>query len=200
MTVYHIRPKPHGINRESDFLKGRVSIGWPCGQDLRGLSRDELQQALAQEYPEINAHNLSQVEQFLHIEVGSIVLSPSESNVESMHLFRTVESPQYDMNRDNSKEGNPHGVAVEHIMTVKKSLLPPGVLRSLKGARKTVCNFSKHASAMDEFLEVAEHLSEEPVTAEFELQNKVRNTLIQALDSENEVVRVQAAAALYQSA
>ncbi|MCL1047003.1 hypothetical protein L2737_17020 [Shewanella electrodiphila] len=150
--------------------------------------------------PDLNAHNLSQVEQFLHIEVGSIVLSPSESNAESMHLFRTVESVQYDMNRDNSKEGNPHGVSVEHVMTVKKSLLPPGVLRSLKGARKTVCNFSKHAAAMEEFLKVAEHISEEPVTTEFELQNKVRNTLIQALDSENEIVRVQAAAALYKSA
>lgn len=198
MTLYHIRPKPHGIYRESDFLKGRISIGWPCGQDLRGLKRNELVEALAKAYPEINAHNVSQVEQFLHIEKGSIILSPSGGNNENIHLFRTIDAPHYDLSRDNDKEGNPHGVSVEHVMTVKKSLLPLGILKSMKGAQKTVCNFSKHAAAMDKFLDVADHISDETVTTELQLQDKVRNILIQSLDSDDEIIRVHAAVALYQ--
>lgn len=197
MMLSHIRPKPHGIQRLQDFLKGRASIGWPCNQDLRGLNRDELKEALIKEYPDISNISISQVEQFLHIQKDSIILTPSEDN---MHIFRTIDAPDYDANRDNNKEGNPHGISVEHVMTVKKLLLPSGVLTSLKGAQKTVCNLSKHVVAMDKFIEVADHISDETVTTEIELQEKVRNILILSLDSDNEIARVNAAVALYQPA
>ncbi|WP_157372543.1 hypothetical protein [Photobacterium marinum] len=197
--LYHVRSKPHNINREAEFVSGRVSIGWPCGRDLRGLSRKELEDILNEQYKHhMNAHNVSQVEQFLHIKSGSIILTPSEADKKEMHIFRTLGNVEYNSERDNNTDGDPHGVAVELLITVKKSLLPTGVQSSLKGAKKTVSNFSKHASAMKQFLEKAESLEKPTVTTQFEVQEKAKEILIDALNSDIESIRVTAAAALYQ--
>ena len=82
-------------------------------------------------------------------------------------------------------------------MTVQKSLLPLGVLKSLKGARKTVCNFSKHSEAIERFIEGADKITNEITTSEISLQEKVRKILVEALESDNQVIKVRAAAALY---
>jgi hypothetical protein len=198
MSTFNVRSKPHNVNREKEFKGGRVSIGWPCGQELIGLKRSELEDALTKRYPDITAHSISQVDQFLNIRKDNLILTPSEENKANIHIFRAIDGPHYDKTRDNNDDGDPHGVSVKHLKTVKRSLLPAGVFNSLKGALKTVCNFSKHSSAMEKFIEVAEGISDETVTSELELHDKVRNILIKSLDSDNELVRVHAASALYQ--
>ncbi|MGR5254348.1 hypothetical protein ACPV5S_19325 [Vibrio astriarenae] len=196
--LYHVRSKPHNINREAEFVSGRVSIGWPCDQDLTGLGRKELEGVLSERYKaKMNAHNVSQVEQFLHIQPGAVILTPSEADKNDMHVFRTLSSVEYNSSRDNGTDGDPHGVAVNLLMTVKKSMLPAGVQSSLKGAKKTVSNFSKHAIAMEQFIEKAGSQPESIATSHFEIQEKAKAILIDALDSQVEGIRVSAAAALY---
>jgi len=189
MNIYILRAKPHNRNRENEFLNGKISIGWPCSQNLDGKKRNELETILKEKYSAISTINISQVEQFINIPQDSIVITPSIKNKSLIHLFKTRSTYKYNPINDNNEIGNPHFIDVELIKTIERLELPENIRRSLSGARKTVSNISKHSKIMEAFLN-----NENPISSELTNQRKeeVLNVLEELLKSDNEEIRLKA--------
>ncbi len=189
MNAYILRCKPHSKNREQEFLEGRISIGWPCGKSLSNKSREEIARA----YEGLTETSVSMISLFVNMPVNSIVLTPSILDKSLVHIFKTVSAYQYDVDADNDDVGNPHYVSVELLKTVARNDLPPPVIRSLSGARKTLSQISKHYDILDEFICAGFEI--EPTEHLLNTGNKVEalNVLYELLTSENEEIRLNAA-------
>ena len=201
MNTYIIRAKSHGYDYEDEFLNGRVSIGWPCQQDLTNSDREEIREALHQKYgsDQIKETAVSMVQEFMSVPTGSIILNPSISNRALIHILKAAEPCQYDPSRDNDEYGNPHYVKSEFLRTVAREDLPDRVIKSLSGARKTVSNISQHSEVMNQFLATphANNPDAKQVQRRIpEYKQEAFLVLYNLLDSEKEEVRLQASIAL----
>ncbi len=193
MNLYILRAKPHNINREKQFLDGDISIGWHCGQNLLNKSRKELEDILEHNYPNISAINISQVEQFIKIPKGSIVLTPSISKKGFLHVFKTITLYTYRKENDIDGIGNPHMIRVEFLKTIEKTSLDKAIQKSLSGARKTVSNISQHSEKMDVFLKSK---NSTPTISSNEGKKKALEVLEKLLDSDDEEIRLRASITL----
>ena len=152
MSAYILRALPHNINREDQFLTGRLSIGWPVNRNFQNLDRSEIKEILENEYDDISGIKISMVEQFVHMPKGSIILSPSVNDKLLIHIFKTTSKYRYDATKDNDTDGNPHYIEAEFLKTVTRKSLPNEVLKSLSGALKTLSNISQHNQVLEDFI------------------------------------------------
>lgn len=192
MKAYILRAKPHGKNKENEFLNGRLSVGWPCGEDFKGKSPEQLSPIITKHYPKITATSLSMVNLFVNMPVDAIVVVPSLQDRSLIHIFRTVTTYKYDGSADCDVKGNPHFVNAELLKTVVRSNLPKAVFNSLSGARKTLSSISQHYEILDEFIKT-------DFKVDPKLENnyaKAMNILSDLLNSENENIRLNAAIAI----
>ena len=140
------------------------------------------------------------VDLFVNMPVGSIVLTPSIKDKAQVHIFKTSSAYQYDKSADNDERGNPHFINVTHVKTVSRANLPPAVIRSLSGARKTLSRISQYFDLLDEYIS-SDFDAESVVTyAVSEGKTEAFNVLYELLNSEDENVRLKAAIAILEHA
>lgn len=193
MNAYILRCKPHGINREQDFLDSRISIGWPCGVSLEKKSRTEISKLLAGRYSDLSEISVSMVNLFVDMPVGSIVLTPSIKNKAMIHIFKTTTAYQYDHSADSDDIGNPHFASVEFLKTVARANLPPAAIRSLSGARKTLSRISQHFDLLDDYIHSDFKAKCISVTSVLGNKEEALNVLYELLASDDESIRLNAA-------
>ncbi|MCL6599267.1 MAG: hypothetical protein K6T81_11080 [Alicyclobacillus macrosporangiidus] len=209
-NVFQIKTKPHGIERLNEFLeKGFIAIGWPGIGDLTEVDREEIRTRLKEKYGYVGqqlAYTLGAVNTFVNVmSKGDIVLV---RDGEYVHIgiigpYRYVEE------LDNDDDGMCHQRATKWIATVKRSDLNADV-QSLVANRNSVSKFP-HPTEMAELDKVAgleKYVSHPTQSTEWDRGslpqandrandlNKAWSVLTQALDSSNEMIRVQAAIAI----
>lgn len=195
-----VRSKPHGFDREKEFLNGVISIGWPVGLSFAGASREEIASMLEAhgKYTELE---VSQIFNFVHLPPGSIILTPSTSTRE-VHVFAETKAYSYRPEMDidpgqNQKWGNPHVIEAKHVRSVSREIFPENVQRALKAARKTVTRFTKYADDIREALaRAAQGQATAPPLPEAELKREIVDALRGLLRSPNEDTKLRAALAL----
>jgi len=190
MNAYILRAKPHGKDKEPEFLEGRISIGWPCGEDLSGKDREVISSVLKNRYSDISAISVSMVKVFVDMKPGAIVLTPSLQKRSLVHLFRVTSAYQYDSSYESN--GNPHFVEAQFLKTISRENLPKKVVHSLSGARKTLSKISQYFGVLDEFIESDFKTEEESNSSEANMSPAIK-VLYELLDSEDEEVRLRAA-------
>ncbi|WP_041278210.1 hypothetical protein [Desulfotalea psychrophila] len=196
MKAIILRAKPDGINREAQFLEGCISIGWPCGKDLTGENRSEIERALLGRYPDISAISVSMVDIFVHMPEGALVLTPSIRDKKLVHIFKTKTTCRYNLVKEISPEGNPHFILVKHLKTVSRKDLPMPVRKSLSGARKTLSSISQHHMLIEDFINNDFRRPEDEDSQVKGIRDEAIKVLCDLLASEDEHVRLQAAIAL----
>ncbi|MGB5444019.1 MAG: hypothetical protein WBM99_00820 [Psychromonas sp.] len=196
MNAYILRPKADGKNRESEFIGGRISIGWSCGESLAGKNREEISIILAKKYSDLSEISVSMVGLFVKMPIGSIVLTPSLQDKSLIHLLRTTSTYKYDPSADNNEKGNPHFIDAEYLKTVPRSSLPKAVVRSLSGARKALSRISQHFDLLDDFISSGFESESETLADPTGNRAEAVNVLYDLLSSDNENVRLQAAIAI----
>lgn len=195
-NLYLVRCKPHGIDREQEFIGGRISIGWPCEESLEGMNRDEISDTLADKY-DMSGISVSMVDQFVKMKEGSIVLAPSLEK-DDIHVLRTTSSYIHEI--DKVEDGNPHCINGEYLCSVQRCDMPNSMGKSLRGARKTVSRLFRHNRTFHSFLEkgcqecaAEEHEDLENMAVDREAALTVLKEL---LASKDDNIRLQAAIAL----
>jgi hypothetical protein len=199
MNAYILRAKPHGKNQETEFLDGRLSVGWPCDVSFKGLNREELSSILNKKYHDITETSVSMVDLFVKMPVDSIVLTPSLHNRSLIHIFRTTSLYKYDHLAETDDKGNPHFVDAIFLKTVARDSLPNAVLRSLSGARKTLSRISQHFDLLDDFVSSGFDANLDALPLAIDNRTEAMNVLSELLNSENDSIRLQAAIAIVQS-
>ena len=196
MNAYILRCKPHGFNREQEFLDGRISIGWPCDKSLAKMSREEISKVLSAKYDDLSEISVSMVNLFVDIPANSIVLTPSIKNKSLIHIFKATSEYQYDCSADRDDIGNPHYATVEFLKTVPRAGLPKSVIRSLSGARKTLSQIYQHYELLDAYISSDFELDGSPEITNSGDKSEASNVLYELLTSENESIRLNAAIAI----
>ena len=180
---------------EDEFLGGRISIGWPCGESFAGKNRKEISVILANKYSDISGIKVSMVELFVRMPIGSIVLTPSLQDKSLIHLLRTTSTYKYDGSAETDK-GNPHFVEAEYLKTVPRSSLPKEVVRSLSGARKTLSRISQYFDILDDFIDAGFRVETETLLDLTSNRAEAVGVLYDLLSSDNESIRLEAAIAI----
>jgi len=196
MNSFILRAKPHDIDREEEFLEGRLSIGWPCNQSLEGADRDQIKGILSSFYEGLSEVSISMVDLFVHMPKDAIILTPSLQDKTLIHLFKTTSNYKYDPLSDNEKAGNPHFINAIYLKTVVRNLLPKPVLKSLSGARKTLSRISQHYGILDEYISNNFQVNRGVKPKYNKFQCEAIDVIYNLLDSEDEHVRLKAAIAI----
>lgn len=196
MNAYILRCKPHGLNREQEFLNGRISIGWPCGTTLEEMTRSDISEVLTNKYEDLSEISVSMVSLFVNMPANSIVLTPSIQNKSLIHIFKTTTGYQYDPEADNDDIGNPHFASAKPLKTVSRADLPPEVIRSLSGARKTLSRISQHYDLLDDYISSGFDSEKTTEDQSFGDKTEALNVLYELLASEDENIRLNAAIAI----
>lgn len=195
MDLYLLRALPHRLNRETQFLNGRISIGWPCGINFTGASRENISTALSANKDNISSIQISIVEMFLHMTIGSIVLTPSLSK-NLVHIFETKSLYKYDQSKDNNIEGNPHYIDVKLIASVPREELPGPLQKSLSGAKKLLSNACKHEKSFSDYMGLRLKTGREVPQVSDQRRMEAINILYGLLHSKDEKICLDAAIAL----
>ena len=197
--VFVVRAKPHGINREEQFLDGTVSIGWPTKESLKGKSRNDVEATLKPDYQDITTVAITQIHNFVNIPVESIIITPSYKN-RDIHIFKTKSEYIYVPEWADDEIGNPHTIEVEFIKTVPRNVFSEIVNRSLLAAKRTVTNFTKYTNEIQMIIKSDDmpfNAAEAKIIGvENYAEIEARQTLKELLKSSNEEIRLKAALAL----
>ncbi|MBU4487265.1 MAG: hypothetical protein KKD38_10110 [Candidatus Delongbacteria bacterium] len=196
VSVYVVRCKPHNVIKEDEFLKGIISVGWPCIGDLTGMSKKEIEPIFNAAWVGQGPIRLTQLYNFITMPVGSIVITPSVYN-RDVHLFVTTSGYYYNKDQDiannhvvGTSKGNPHQIRAKFIITVPREAFSTKLQESLNAAKRTVTNFSSYIP------EIEAIINNEPLKS-MESPNIYRDeaieTLAKLLKSEDENIRLQAA-------
>lgn len=197
--VFVVRAKPHGINREKQFLSGTISIGWPTQESLKNKNREELEKILKNVTPDITKMSITQVENFINIPVGSIILTPSYKN-RDIHIFTTAEEYVYKPEWADNEIGNPHTIRVNYVKTLSRSHFSDIINRALLAAKKTITNFTKYSNEIQMIIDgnkpCAQANSKSIKLQEHGENIEARKTLKELLQSSDDGIRLKAALAL----
>lgn len=198
-NVFVIRAKPHGTNREDQFLSGTISIGWPTKESLEKMDWKAIEKTMKPLYPDISTISITQIHNFVRMPVGSIILTPSYKN-RDIHVFETISGYSYIPEWSTDEIGNPHTIKVNYLKTLIRDHFSETVNRALLAAKKTVTDFSKYSNEIlliisNEF-ENAICPKNEKASQEKDAELEARNTLKELLKSSNEEIRLKAALAL----
>lgn len=200
MQLFQLKSKPHKIERLKLFLsEGFISIGYPGIGDLTNASIQEIEEALAHTYKEYTGQSLAfhkgMVNAFVNtMQVNDIVLI---ADGDSVHIGQ-VKEYKYDPDYDND-EGMCHRRNVDWLATTQRHYLNTKVQDHLKN-RATITKFKYPIEEADLF----EYLTGNQerilqIHSKSEIYEKAWNVLVNALESEEEHIRVLAATAIYQS-
>jgi len=186
-----LRAKPHNIPREDEFLSGVLSVGWPCLGDLTGKTKEEIQNAFHENWPESGPLGLTQLWNFISLPKGSLVLVPSLDG-KTVHFFETTSSYLYNASQDeNSRQkGNPHQLHARLLKTVYREIFPKHIKNSLLAARRAVTVFTKYANEVEAVLAAD---TSEVIPSEPDLRQRAMDVLAELLESDNEEIRLRAA-------
>jgi predicted Zn-ribbon and HTH transcriptional regulator len=196
VSAFILRSKPSGYDRETQFKNGKISIGWARGCSFEGLTRNKLSEVLSDK---TSATTLSMVQLFVHMPVGSIVLTPSLENSNLIHIFITTSTYKYDASSDNKEIGNPHYIEANFLKTIPKKSLPNEVLHSLSGARKTLSRISQYYDVLTSFINRGFDVEDEKIHSSSncdEMKSEAMKVVFELLSSQNEEIRLKAAALL----
>jgi predicted Mrr-cat superfamily restriction endonuclease len=199
-----VRARPHGINREEQFLHdGVVSIGYP---DLGNLqknsdelrSREEILELIKGEYSDHSSSlAATQVYAFITLPIGSVILTPS-IQTRNLHLFETISKYLFVEKFATEEIGNPHQIHVKHLKTVSRTVFPLEFQGVLNAAKKAVTKLSGQNQEM--VLTVAYSDSSPQLrTLPDDVVAKIEKTLLGLLESDSREIRVQAAIKLLDS-
>lgn len=205
MKVFVVRAKPHGVDRESQFLSGIISIGWPTSESLANKNRVELAKILRDKFnDDMSEIAITMVQSFIDIPVGSIVLTPSYQS-SNIHVFQTTSTYRYVAEWSDDDVGNPHVIEAKYLRTVSRQQFSIIVQKALKSAKRTVSNFSKYSNeildvAFESFdtIDLEKNQSSKGLQEAYEGNDELeaRQTLKELLKSDNDEVRLKAALAL----
>jgi hypothetical protein len=194
VRVCLIRPLPHGIDRENDFVNGIISLGYPLVDDLREkqkiLSKEEIMSRAKEPYGDRNISLVAhQIHNFATLPIGSIVVTPSLKS-RDLHFLETVGEYYFEPDAKDDEIGNPHQIKVKLLKTVPRIIFSAAFQSMLNAAKKAVTEIS--GTNRDEALKVA---SEDilTVTAANPLAQKIERTLLDLLSSNNSEIRHNAA-------
>ena len=196
MSAFILRSKPSGYDRETQFKNGKISIGWARGCSFEGLTRNKLSEVLSDK---TSATTLSMVQLFVHMPVGSIVLTPSLENSNLIHILITKSTYKCDASSDNKEIGNPHYIEANFLKTIPKKSLPNEVLHSLSGARKTLSRISQYYDVLTSFINRGFDVEDEKIHSSSncdEMKSEAMKVVFELLSSQNEEIRLKAAALL----
>lgn len=196
MSAFILRSKPSGYDRETQFKNGKISIGWARGCSFEGLNRNQLSEVLGDKK---SAITLSMVQLFVHMPIGSIILTPSLNNSNLIHILITKSTYKYDASADNKEIGNPHYIEANFLKTIPKKSLPNEVLHSLSGARKTLSRISQYYDVLTSFINRGFEVENEKIRLSSnseEVKSEAIRVVFELLSSQSEEIRLKAAALL----
>lgn len=179
-----VRAKPDNKDREDQFLKGILSIGWPNTGEFKEFSRRYLENLL--ENFEYNKTAITQIESFINLEPGDIVLTPSKNK--TVYIFEVLS--KYNYVKDNIEDGNPHVVKAK---LVKEINMPEKLSSVIKASRRAVTNLYNYAEIIEKLInptfETLNDIENENISLALETLNKL-------LNDEKSEIRLQAALGL----
>lgn len=177
-----LRAKPHGYDREIEFLEGGfASIGWPDLEPLTGATPESIQK----QDSGVSLHDCTQILTFANAKEGCKILVPGIANKNVVHILEVTGGYVY---RDESYDnGNPHSLPVQKICTVDKTCLPEILQRAISASRRAVSNFSKYRELIDKVIEGDSDDNENPY-----VENAIE-IIRRSLESEDEKIRLDAA-------
>jgi hypothetical protein len=198
--VLVVRAKPHGFDREAEFMNGLISIGWPVGCSFEGKNRSQIGDFL----DSIGLRTelaISQIQNFVSLPSGSIILNPSIQS-RKVHVF--VESGPYFYRQELEKEpktgeafGNPHTIQAKYLRSLPRTSFPDIVQRALNAARKTVTRFDKYAESIHSVInQESDQSGQLASSGSSEIKKEVIDSLRELLKSPKEETRLKAALAL----
>lgn len=179
-----VRAKPHGEDKEKEFLNGCLSIGWPTDFSFEKLTREDLIENLPKDYLESKTA-ITQIENFINLKSGDIVLTPGISK-RLIYIYEVTSPYQYQV----QNEINPHTISAKLIKEISYDELPDQLRRSIKAGRRAVTNLTDYNKDI-------ELLFNEEFKTSKEINNDLKERsfeiLKDLLDSENESIKLQAA-------
>jgi predicted Mrr-cat superfamily restriction endonuclease len=187
-NIYILRAKPHGIDRETEFLEGSVSLGFPNVGDLTGLSQEQIREIADKNYDDQPLSGI-QLTTFAGIRAGAILIVPSPSNPNNIHFLEATSDYFFLPENCDDDKGNPHTVTAKHLRTLQRATLPAELIDALRVARKSVTAVPRLQQIVAELLR---SLEAPPATT----TSKAIAALETLLGSSDESVRLQAAIAL----
>ena len=159
-------------------------------QPMCNKSWEEVLFALKQQDPDTKKTRATMFYQFARIPDGSIILTPSIRERESVHFFKTTGGYRFDP--DNRE--TPHSLQADFLKTINKSRLPGKVGVSLNGARKQVSQID-HFDVLDWFIKNDFKNTRRGFQVDEDIRAKAIRTLTKLLDSPREDIRLGAARA-----
>ena len=166
------------------------------GISFENKTRDEIKGILKSNY---DANNLAvtQIWMFIHLPVGSFVISPSYKT-RDIHIFQTTSEYEYIEEWDNGDIGNPHTIKAQHLKTVPRSVFSDQVQRALLASKKAVTNFTKYVEEVIMAINDQEvpDMPEKQEGSQSQAELEARETLRELLKSDDEEVRLKAALGL----
>ncbi|QTA80887.1 Uncharacterized protein dnl_32020 [Desulfonema limicola] len=152
IAVYFLRSKPSGRDREEEFLKGELSIGWAYGESFKNKDKEEIAVTMKKVWPDAGSLDFTQCYNFATIPIGSIVLTPSLKDPSNINVFKTISEYMYKPEFEDA--GNPHQIKAILVKTVKRNSFSEPFKRSMQAARRTITIMSKY---IDDILKTVGH-------------------------------------------
>lgn len=195
MNIFQLKTQPEGIERGEMFINENfICIGYKKLEDLTNKDKDEIREEIREKYNYDGgklANHLGIVNAFVNTMItGDIVLITENDWV---HIGSVGE---YEYDYDNKSLGMCHRRGVNWIGKVQKYQLNDYV-RELLRNRSIITKF-KHPTdiaELDEFLINSDTVNNEEII-NYNIIEKALNVLTNALDSDNEEIRVKAAIGL----
>ena len=143
--------------------------------------------------------SITQIHNFVHIPVGSIILTPSYKT-RDIHIFETISNYSYIPEWSDEKIGNPHTIKANYLNTLSRNCFSEIINRALLAAKRTVTNFSKYSNEILLIIDDdATNFQDATDSKSFQtngVEIEARQTLKELLKSSNEEIRLRAALAL----
>ncbi|GEL78662.1 hypothetical protein [Tenuibacillus multivorans] len=199
MKVFQIKSKPHGIDRENQFIHDKfICIGWPGIGDLTYSGREEIKEQLQKKYGyegQKLGYCLGVVNAFVNtMTEGDIVLLSSNKN--NLVHIGIVGPYRYEDKYDNNDDGMCHQRDVNWVKVVDQNDLNSKIQELLRN-RGTVTQF-KYPYEMSELEQLLYGQKERQIKVNVKLEEKSLRILEEALESDNTDHQIKAAMAILQ--
>lgn len=201
MNLFQLKSKPHGIERLPLFLEQNfIAIGWPGIGNLKDVTSIEIEKRLEKAYPEYQgqtmAYHKGMINAFVNTMEDQDIVMITEGDY--VH-FGQVGSYRYEPDFDNKNDGMCHQRTVQWLATVERTNLNEKVREHLKN-RATITKF-KYPFQLAEIEGIlsGKNTNVSTLSNNTLLYEKAWSILIDALESEDEHIRVLAASTIWQS-
>lgn len=201
MNLFQLKSKPHGVERLPLFLEENfIAIGWPGIGDLSNVDAEEIEILLAKTYVDYKGQTLAYHKGMVNAFINTMQPHDIVMIVEGDYVhIGQVGDYFYDKLYDNDLDGMCHRRPVVWLATVEKNQLNEKVREHLKN-RATITKF-KYPFALAEIEPylIGNAESSSNISTKGEYYKKAWDVLVNALNSEDEHIRVLAASAIWKS-